>query len=199
MNQLIVYQANSKNKLVALKLESKRINEMMLSRIHTPVTVKLLKDLTEDISMELEIPAKTPGSEFEIPWWKAKILVDEKIAEFTDKNEIDETYIQKKVWSEKAKTQPEELEKTFYLKLAYKLARLKNEFKTNPSPILMKKIENLETLLNDLLSARLSKILKMSFRGAPPKILENLTIEEKWLYDEINQIIKIWVERILGD
>ncbi len=180
-------------------MENKRINEIVLSRIHTPVTIKLLKDLTEEISKELEIPGKAAGSEFEISWWKAKILVDEKIAEFVDKNEIDETYIQKKVWSEKAKTQPEELEKTFYLKLAYQLAKLKNEFKINPSPILMKRIENLETLLNDLLSARISKILKMSFRGAPPKILENLTIEEKWLYDEINQILKIWVERILGD
>ncbi|WEU40712.1 MAG: DNA replication complex GINS family protein [Candidatus Odinarchaeum yellowstonii] len=180
-------------------MENKRIKEMIITRLHTPVAVKLLKDLTEEISKELEIPVKSTGSEFEIPWWKAKILMDEKIAELLDENEIDETYIQKKVWSEKAKTQPEELEKTFYLKLSNKLGKLKNEFKMNPSPILMKKIENLETLLNDLLSARLSKILKMSFRGAPPKILENLTLEEKWLYDEINQIIKIWVERILGD
>ena len=172
---------------------------MLFSRIHTPVLVRITKSIGEDVAVELEITVKTAGSELEIPWWKAKILVDEGLADFIEKEKLDETYIQKKVWSEKAKPQLEELEKPFYLKISNILNQLKKEFKLNPNPAVIKKIEGLETQLNDLLSTRVSKILKMSFRGAPPKILENLTEEERWLYEKINQIIKIWVDRILGD
>lgn len=182
-----------------MKVENKKINEMVFIRNHLPVRIRIVKLLSEEAAEELEIPNRAAGSELELAWWKVKILLDEGQAKLADTENIDEAYIQKKVWSEKSKTQLEELDKAFYLKVAYSLSKLKTENKINPSPILIQKIESIEVPLNDLLSSRIGKILKIAYRGAPPKILEGLTYEEKWLYEHVHQTIKIWLEKTLGD
>jgi hypothetical protein len=180
-------------------LLDKKIEEILFLRKHIPVKIRINTELTPETAKELEITKSFKGSEIEIPWWKARILLEEGLAELLEKTEIDKTYMQKKIWSEKSKTQLDDIDGTFYIKIAQKLSKLKEENKKNPNPILIQKIENLETPLNDLLSSRITKILKMSYRGATAQNLEKLTLEEKWLYQAINEIIKTWMQKILGD
>ncbi|MHA1408917.1 MAG: hypothetical protein ACTSQY_01115 [Candidatus Odinarchaeia archaeon] len=177
----------------------KNIDDVLFIRKHIPIKVKITENIEKDVAKELELERTQKGAELNIPWWKAKILSEQNLIEIIETQEIDQAYIQKIVWSEKSKPQLSEIDKTFYLRLAQKLNKLKEENKVKPNPILIKQIEDLEIPLNDLLSTRITKILKMAYRGAPPRSLEALTSEERWLYEVINEIIKKWIEKILGD
>ncbi|MHA1835878.1 MAG: hypothetical protein ACTSYQ_02980 [Candidatus Odinarchaeia archaeon] len=172
--------------------------EMLFYRKHLSVKVKMKRELKDELAAELGLEKKRKGMKVEVPWWAAEILLKNGLVELTEPL-IDSTYIQKKVWSERATTKLGELEKDFYIKAKYYLDELKKQNITSPNPILIRKIEEIEIPLNDLFSVRISKILKMAYRGASSSAMNKLTLEEKWLYENLRDIIKLWIKNLLGD
>jgi len=81
--------------------------------------------------------------------------------------------------------------------LRWYLNNLKGEMTKNPEKV--SEYEKVKKLSQDILSCRLRKVVVLaSSTGAPARVIQNLTEEEKWLYQELHRIIEEWRNRILS-
>ncbi|MGB9778026.1 MAG: hypothetical protein ACPLW8_01365 [Candidatus Bathyarchaeales archaeon] len=139
------------------------------------------------------------GNEYEVQFWIAQELVKAGIARFREDERLDATKLYKIQWTERVQTagQIPKLPENFYPKLRRYLTELKEEASKNPEKI--REYEKIKHLTQDVLNARLKKIVSLA--SAPAQIeqtLKNLTPEERIFYDQLYNLIQKWKKQIMN-
>jgi hypothetical protein len=136
------------------------------------------------------------GDSAELPRWIAEVFSDLGVCEIQEESFSSEVF--RAVNREKiiGETQIAELRQDFYLKIRRHLAYSKVIINTKPAMI--SEIERTKTLIYDLVSLRLRKILLIASSPAPPgDMKEKLTPEEYQIFDSIYSLLQSWRNIVL--
>jgi hypothetical protein len=124
------------------------------------------------------------GREMNLKLWEAAELVQQGIVRYKEEARFNVSDLYKQSWSEANKPQLQQIEPNFYQKLRM--------YYNDPSVEDTEK-KKVESMVTDLISQRLSKILKIALKGGiRSEMVKNMTEEEKWLYDKVNSLIRGW-------
>ena len=139
------------------------------------------------------------GKEYEVRFWVAKELEKAGIARLRVDEQIDVTVLNKIHWKE-ARVQTSQrlaaLPEKFYPKLRHYLEELNEEAIKKPEK--RSDYEKAKKLFKDINTIRLKKIVSLASSPAKTRILtENLTEEERALYDYLFETISKWRNEIL--
>ncbi|WXG41078.1 MAG: hypothetical protein WED07_09960 [Candidatus Freyarchaeum deiterrae] len=124
------------------------------------------------------------GRETSLRLWEAAELVQQGVVRYKEETKFNVSELYKQSWSEANKPQLQQIEPNFYqkLRMCYKDPGMEDSEK-----------EKVEGMVTDLMSQRLSKILKIALKGGSrSEMVKNMTEEEKWLYDKLNSLIRSW-------
>lgn len=141
----------------------------------------------------------TEGKEYEVRFWVAKELEKAGIARLRLDEPIDLMMLNKIHWKE-ARVQTSQrvasLPESFYPKLRRYLEELNEEAIKNPEK--RSDCEKAKKLSEDIKRTRLKKIVSLASSPAKTRVLtENLTKEERVLYDYLYETISKWGKEIL--
>ncbi|MHC1601584.1 MAG: hypothetical protein ACXQTB_04495 [Candidatus Nezhaarchaeales archaeon] len=163
------------------------------------VKVKVLKNVPEIKVGDEVLGPLIQDQELEVERWIARILREEGYVEIIDEKAVDLTMLSKIAWKESRTPQLTPLEPAFYVKVKNYLKSLNERAKSNPEILSEKKMA--EVKLTDIVNCRIQKIVYMALTGAQPprEVLENLTPEEKMLFDELSSTISRWRQSIRGE
>ncbi|MGQ9722339.1 MAG: hypothetical protein ACUVXA_13565 [Candidatus Jordarchaeum sp.] len=151
---------------------------------HIPVKVMVIRDYPK-----IEVGGRTlgpfvEGREMTLKLWEAAELVQHKIVKYREEIKFDFSELHKQSWAETSKSQLQQIDPNFYLKL--KMYYMDPEIEESEK-------EKVEGMVMDLMSQRLSKILKIALKGGSrSEMVKNMTEEEKWLYDRLSNLIRSW-------
>ena len=165
---------------------------------NTPVRVVADRDHPELKLAGLKVGPFEEGKEYEVRLWIARELERAGIARIR-KERLDTTTLYKVHWRERVQPvrQLSSLPEDFYPKLRRYLSTLKEEATTSSEK--MKEYERVVHLFHDIVNCRLRKIISLASVPAPSsQLLENLTREERHLYDRLREIISGWRSAVLG-
>ena len=133
----------------------------------------------------------------EIPRWMARIFEEHKMVEILEEKIIDFANLDKNLWREKNNSKLQPLEDDFYVKIKEYIDILSKKIKEYPSTQSIEKKEKTINFLNDLLTYRLYKILRIVEAKNRRVLIKSLTSEEKKLYNDIMSIFEGWKSEIL--
>jgi hypothetical protein len=141
----------------------------------------------------------TQGKEYEVRYWVAKELEKAGIARLRSDEPLDLTVLNKIHWkearvltSQRVTSMPE----NFYPKLRRYLEELNQEAIKKPEK--RSDCEKAKKLSDDITRTRLKKIVSLASSSAKTRLLtENLTKEERSLYDYLHETITKWRNEIL--
>lgn len=141
----------------------------------------------------------TEGKEYEVRFWVAKELEKAGIARLRLDEPIDLMMLNKIHWKE-ARVQTSQrvasLPESFYPKLRRYLEELNEEAIKKPEK--RSDCEKAKKLSEDIKRTRLKKIVSLASSPAKTRVLtENLTKEERALYDYLYETISKWGKEIL--
>lgn len=141
----------------------------------------------------------TEGKEYEVRFWVAKELEKAGIARLRVDEPLDVTVLNKIHWKE-ARVQTSQrlasLPDKFYPKLRHYIEELNAEAIKKPEK--RSDCEKAKRLFKDINTIRLKKIVSLSSSSAKTRLLtENLTEEERALYDYLFETISKWRNEIL--
>ncbi|MFW9922001.1 MAG: hypothetical protein ACFFDW_01805 [Candidatus Thorarchaeota archaeon] len=134
------------------------------------------------------------NAEFEVPYWVARILADEKLVEIKNMKSFDIAYMQTILWDESKSQTPIELDNDFYPVVSLQIEELakKNDMYS------LRDRERMEALLKDIISKRRFKIIKLSQKtGDPSPFIRHLTPEEMWLFKTLREQLHEWETSLL--
>jgi DNA replication initiation complex subunit (GINS family) len=138
------------------------------------------------------------GKEYEIKYWIAEELEKAGIANFSEEGQLDAVKLHKLHWKESVQptNQIAPLMEDFYPKLRRYLANLKKDAIKKPEN--MKEYEKAVRLAHDMVNCRLKKIVSLSSAPAQTnQVLNNLTKEERIIYERLYFVISSWRNKIL--
>ena len=110
--------------------------------------------------------------------------------------DIDVSKLHNILWKETSDVKLAELDENFYFEIRKKLKALREQNKTEPTPITSQKLEQVEVPVRDLISARLSKMVKMALKDVHPSLTGTMVSEELWLYERLAKLIRDWSSMI---
>nr|MDO8079705.1 hypothetical protein [Candidatus Freyarchaeota archaeon] len=151
---------------------------------NSPVRVTVIKDYPKIQIGNRNLGPFVEGREMSLKLWEAAELVQQGIVRYKEETKFNVSELYKQSWSEANKPQLQQIEPNFYqkLRMCYKDPSVEDSEK-----------EKVEGMVTDLMSQRLSKILKIALRGGSrSEMVKNMTEEEKWLYDRVNNLIRRW-------
>lgn len=157
------------------------------------VQIKCLVDNPEVIIGEHSIKL-IKGSEFEVPYWVARILEEEKQVEIRNMKSFDIPYMQTVLWDESKSQTPIELDPDFYPVVSLQIEELskKSDMYT------LRDRERMEALLKDIITKRRFKIIKLSQKtGNPSPFIKHLTPEELWLFKTLREQLLEWESSLM--
>jgi len=137
------------------------------------------------------------GNEYETRYWIARKLVKSGIARLREEDRLDATRLYKVQWKERVQKvrQVSKLPEEFYPKLRRYLEESKEEITKKPEK--MREYEKVKQVTKDIINSRLKKIVSLASSPAQTdQILRNLTREERFLYEEIYNLISEWRTQI---
>lgn len=138
------------------------------------------------------------GKEYEVKFWIAEELEKTGIATFNEESQLDSVKLYKLHWKESVQptSQIAPLTEDFYPKLRRYLVSLKRDCIKKPEK--MKEYEKATRISHDIINCRMKKIVSLSSAPAQTnQILNNLTNEERTLYECLYSIISSWRSEIL--
>lgn len=151
----------------------------------------------------IELPGLTvgpfeEGNEYDVEYWIARQLVNNGVARFRNKDMLDSNRLYKIQWKERVQSgkQVSKLPTEFYPKLRRYLEQMRQEMTKNPERT--QEFGKAKQVAKDIIISRLKKIVSLA--SAPPQtrqILENLTTEEKFLYNKIYRLTTQWRKETL--
>ncbi len=151
---------------------------------NSPVKVVVIRDHPKIEIGPRNLGPFVEGRELTLKLWEAAELVQYGVVKYREEIKFDLSELYKQSWAEANKTQLQQIEPTFYLKLKM--------YYTDTSVDDSEK-EKVEGMVTDLMSQRLSKIMKIALKGGRrSEMVKNMTEEEKWLYDRLNNLIRSW-------
>ncbi|MEM2134005.1 MAG: hypothetical protein QXS27_09485 [Candidatus Jordarchaeaceae archaeon] len=151
---------------------------------NSPVKVIVVKDHPKIEVGKRSIGPFVEGREMTLKLWEAAELVQSGIVKYKEEIKFDISELYKQTWSESNKPQLQQIDPNFYQKLRM--------YYSDPNVEDSEK-KRVEDMVTDLVSQRLSKILKIALRGGSrSEMTKNMTEEEKWLYDRLNSLLRSW-------
>ncbi len=141
----------------------------------------------------LEVGPFKEGEEHEVRFWIAQELERAGIARLREEESLDAVKLYKMHWKENVQpaTQISALSEDFYSRLRRYLASLKRESIKRPEK--MKEYEKATRLSRDIVNCRLKKIVSLASAPAQTdQTLNNLTREERVVYESLREIIDSW-------
>ena len=165
-----------------------------------PVRIRMLKgcDILK-ITEENELGPFKEGEEVKLPYWQAKILVNENYAKFIDLKPIQTGDLHKILYREHPNPQLTQIDPNFYVKIHEDLLELTENYQKNPDLRLLQKIEKIKSLFRDVASRRFYKLLRIAATapGERSELYENCTNEEKKLLESLRKILHDWETQFL--
>jgi hypothetical protein len=165
---------------------------------NTPVTIIVNRNCPEIKLAGLKIGPLEEGKEYELRFWIAKELENTGIARFREETLLERVRLHKIHWKESVQSarQVSSLPENFYPKLRRYLSKLRDEARKNADKL--KEYERGKQLSRDIVNCRLKKIVSLSSMSTRTnQILENLTNEERAVYEQLYQAISRWRTKIL--
>jgi hypothetical protein len=165
---------------------------------NTPVKITARRNCPEIELAGLKVGPLEEGKEYELMYWIARELERAGIARLHEEELLDAVKLYKIHWKERVQSakQIASLYKDFYPRLRRYLTSLRREAIRKPEK--MKEYEKAVRLSKDIINCRLKKIISLA--SAPKQtnqILNNLTREERTIYEQLYKTISSWRDRIL--
>ena len=163
----------------------------------------LVKVVANRNNPQIELPGIkvgpfTEGKDYEVRFWVAKELEKAGIARFRMDEPLDVTMLNKIHWKE-ARVQTSQrlaaLPEKFYPKLRHYIEELNEEAIKKPEK--RSDCEKAKKLFKDINTIRLKKIVSLASSPKTRSLTENLTKEERALYDYLFETINEWRNEIL--
>jgi hypothetical protein len=175
-----------------------KINDLDFGFEHSLVKVIANRNCPEIRLVGLSVGPFEEGNEYEVQFWIAQELEKAGIARFREEERLDATKLYKIQWTERVQTagQIARLPENFYPKLRRFLMEL--EEKASKTPEKVREYEKVRHLAQDVVNARLKKIVSLASASAQTEqTLKNFTVEEKFLYTQLYKFINRWKMQIL--
>ena len=178
-------------KLVIVSSEElvlKELERIQFDFENKDVSVKCLKNLEEFDMGDRKIKL-LKGIRIKIPFWLAIFMEKDGYVEFEETNEIDFPKLYKMSIKEGENIEIQELNSYFYIAMR----KTYKEFKDKKKSIPYRQIEAIDMKLRELMTMRLSKIIKIAEKGKNITTkTRNFTPEERWLYEFVSEAIEKW-------
>ncbi|MEM2145614.1 MAG: hypothetical protein QW279_09650 [Candidatus Jordarchaeaceae archaeon] len=151
---------------------------------NSPVKVIVIKDYPKIQIGGRILGPFVEGREISLRLWEAAELAQQGIVRYKEETKLSLSELYKQSWSEANKPQLQQIEPNFYQKLRM--------YYNDPSVEDSEK-KKVEGMVTDLISQRVSKILKIALKGGSrSEMVKNMTEEERWLYDKVNNLVRGW-------
>jgi len=180
------------------KKRSMNIIEIDFNSEHSLVTVTANRSCPEIKLVGLSVGPFEEGNDYEMQFWIAKELEKAGIVRFREEERFDLAKLSKIQWMERVQTsgQITRLPENFYPKIRRYFKESKEAAK---SPEKMREYEKIRHLVQDIVNARLKKIISLA--SAPTQteqILKNLSDEERFLYEKLRKLVHDWRTEVLN-
>lgn len=181
-----------------LSKPSSSIKDVDFEFENTPVKITARRNCPEIKLAGLKVGPLEEGKEYELMYWIARELEKAGIAHLNEKELLDAVKLYKIHWKERVQSakQIASLSGDFYPRLRRFVASLRREAVRKPEKL--KEYEKAVRLSRDIINCRLKKIISLA--SAPKQTnqtLNNLTKEERTIYEQLNTIISSWRGKIL--
>lgn len=163
-----------------------------------PITIIANRNCPEIELAGLKIGPLEEGREYELRFWIAKELEKAGMVRFREETLLDRVKLHKIHWKESVQSarRISSLPEDFYPKLRRYLVELKRDARKSSER--MREYERAKQLSRDIVNCRLKKIVSLSSSSTRTnQILENLTSEERVLYEKLWEPINEWRAEIL--
>ncbi|TXT56865.1 MAG: hypothetical protein BAJATHORv1_20462 [Candidatus Thorarchaeota archaeon] len=156
------------------------------------------KDSPELKYGSLKIGPFKSGSKVELPNWVIDVLLHEQIVEISPENEYESSRnLQNIRWNEEQYPHKMQAIPPFlYQALCRKIARLQND-KTILDKRRYDEIERTQKMLPFLVETRLLKILRVANSGALREKQSDMTLEERWLGEQLSLLLTNWRQELM--
>ncbi len=167
---------------------------MELALMVEEVKVEILKPLPEVLE-DRQLHLLPVGAVVEIPRWMASVLEKEGYVKVVDSEAIDLASLSKLSWREERSSNLLPAPETLYPKIRQYLDRLRQEASANiEAHAAMKQAE---VRVRDIMRCRLQKLVQAALSTSVPRgLLDNLTPEERFLYERLKHLIDRWLSSI---
>jgi len=173
----------------------KRFEMLFLNEIRECIFQKPLPEL--NVSGQKLGPFKK-GDRANLPNWVIEKLLIHDVVDIAPEDAYDSVRRLQNLYREEEK-QPHKLQ-TFqpflYAAFSRKLLRLQSD-RTSMDPRKYEEIEKLQRMVPFLVETRLSKILRVAKSGAYQEKRKQMAHEERWLCEELIDLLSGWRQRIL--
>lgn len=180
-----------------VKLISEDLIKTELERIQydfeeIDVPVKCMKTLDEFDIGNRKIKL-VQGLRLKIPFWLANLLEKEKSVEVEESEELDFPALYKLAIKEGENIDLQKISTFFYILMRQSF----KEYSQKSTTIPYRQKESIEMKLRELMTMRLSKIIKIAEKGKNITIkTRNMTPEEKWLYETVAGFVEKWKDMV---
>jgi len=152
------------------------------------IPVKCLKTMEE-----FDIGAKkvklVKGLKIKMPFWLATFLQKEGYIELEEIGEFDFPGLYRLAIKEGENIDLQKINNFFYIIMK----QMFDDYEKKGKAVPYRQKESLEIKLRDIMTMRLSKIIKIAGKGKNITTqIRNMSPEEKWLYDSISEFIEKW-------
>ncbi|MFX0136398.1 MAG: hypothetical protein ACFFDN_22340 [Candidatus Hodarchaeota archaeon] len=159
------------------------------------IRVRTLKPVPQINENKIEFIKKDVVTE--IPIWMASILKENEMIEILDEKNINLAKLDKFLWREKNSSNLQPLEDDLYIRIREYLENLSKKIKEYPTTQLIENKQKTKNFLDDLLTFRLYKILRIVEAKNRRQLIKSLTNEEKILFNNILANFEKWKSEIL--
>lgn len=187
------YFKNIRNTVELVIVSSEELVLKELERIqfdfeNKDISVKCLKNLEEFDMGDRKIKL-LKGIRIKVPFWLAIFLEKDGYIELEEKNEMNFPILYKLSKKEGDNIALQELSSYFYIAMK----KTYEEFKDKKKSIPYRQIEAIDMKLRELMTMRLSKIIKIAEKGRNITTkTRNFTPEERWLFEFVSEAIEKW-------
>ena len=187
------YFKNIRNtvKLVIVSSEElvlKELDRIQFDFENKDISVKCLKNL-EEFDMGDKKVKLLKGVRIKIPYWLAIFLEKDGYVELEETNEMNFPILYKLSKKEGDNIALQKLNSYFYIAMR----KTYEEFKDKKKSIPYRQIEAIDMKLRELMTMRLSKIIKIAEKGRNITTkTRNFTPEERWLFEFVSEAIEKW-------
>ncbi|MBD3405579.1 MAG: hypothetical protein GF411_05525 [Candidatus Lokiarchaeota archaeon] len=174
------------------------MNRFGLEFLHEVRSCIFQKDIPKmTISGRIIGPFKS-GSKVELPNWVIEVLLKEQIIEIDSQNEYESSRNLQNIHraEERHPHKMQAIPPLLYQALCRKIARLQND-KTILDKRRYDEIERTQQMLPFLVQTRLSKILRIAKSGALQDMRNEMTLEERWLGEQLTSLLSDWRKELL--
>jgi len=176
------------------------VKDLVFEWRHQPVRIRMQKECgVLELSEDEKLGPFKEGDEVKLPYWQAKIMVSQNFAAFIDLKPIQQGDLHKILYRELPNPQLTAIDPNFYVKIHEDLIDLTEKYQKDQDILLFQKIEKIKSLFQDVTSRRFYKLLRLAATSGQkgPVDLENLSNEEKVLFESLRKILKEWESQFL--